>query len=241
MPPAPKHCPEQQRCNILSAAACCIEETSLLDFTMSAIAKKAGMSMGSIYKHVHTKEDVLIALAQHGYICLHKTFTAIYKTPLTVAEQLIALSLLDYAKVDPYPFSRHLEMLVSNSALLKRSSPQWQQQMSSACDGLDTVMLTHFRQAVSDGELTTTGDEDAYLQQLQLGIWAINVGHIQVLLQTHSENQASNLPKAIFPLATDNPHVLNCMRLINSFDWRHPLTEDGIERAAQTLIELGFR
>lgn len=208
---------------------------------MSAIAKKAGMSMGSIYKHVHTKEDVLIALSKHGFIRLRETFTAIFNTPLSIAEQLIALSLLDYSKVDPYPFTRHLEMLVSNSALLKRSSPQWQQQMNHACDGIDELMLAHFRQAVADGELTTAGDEDTFLQQLQLGIWAINVGHIQVLLQTHSENQASNLPKAIFPLATDNPHVLNCVRLINSFEWRHPLTEDGINRAAQTLIELGFR
>jgi AcrR family transcriptional regulator len=57
MVPAPKFSPQQQEEKILTAAAQCIAETSLMDFTMSSIAKRAGLSMGSIYKHIQTKED----------------------------------------------------------------------------------------------------------------------------------------------------------------------------------------
>lgn len=63
MAPAPKYSAEQQEEMILSSAAQAIEETSLLDFSMSSVAKLAGLSMGSVYKFVQCKEDVLIALA----------------------------------------------------------------------------------------------------------------------------------------------------------------------------------
>ncbi len=246
MPPAPKHCPEQQLCNILSAAAECIEESSLLDFTMSGIAKKAGMSMGSIYKHAHTKEDVLMALAQHSFECLTQAFANIFTSPLTITEQLIAMSLIDYTKVDPYPFSRHLEMLISNSALLNRTSPQWQQKTGSSGCGIEDVMKMRLLTAIETGELIPEGDKKLFLEQLHLGIWAINVGHIQVLLQTHSDQQASGLPgnkgiEEIFPLDAGNPHIQNCLKLINSYQWRHPLTQDGIQRAINVLLELEYR
>lgn len=202
--------------------------------------------MGSIYKHVHTKEDVLMALAQHGFDSLTQTFANIFKTPLSISEQLIAMSLIDYSKVDPYPFSRHLEMLISNSALTSRTSPQWQQKTGNSGCGIEDVMKMRLRIAIESGELTPEGDEESFLEQLHLGIWAINVGHIQVLLQTHSGQQASSLPggkdiEQIFPLNAENPHIQNCIKLINSYQWRHPLTQDGVQRAIDTLLELEYR
>lgn len=213
---------------------------------MSGIAKKAGMSMGSIYKHVHTKEDVLMALAQHGFDCLTRAFANIFKTPLSISEQLIALSLIDYSKVDPYPFSRHLEMLISNNALLSRTSPQWQQKTGTSGCGIEDVMMLRFRTAIENDELTPEGEEEQFLDQLHLGIWAINVGYIQVLLQTHNDQQVSTLPSGkdieeIFPLDAKNPHIQNCMKLINSYQWRDPLTQEGIQRAIDALLELEYR
>lgn len=50
MAPAPKYSPEEELTRILAAAERCINDTSLLDFTMSALAKEAGISIGSVYK-----------------------------------------------------------------------------------------------------------------------------------------------------------------------------------------------
>ena len=60
MAPAPKYSLQQQEDMILSAAEKSIENSSLLDFTMSAIAKGAGLSMGSVYKHVQSKEVFIL-------------------------------------------------------------------------------------------------------------------------------------------------------------------------------------
>ncbi len=240
MAPAPKSCPIEQEEKVLCAAASCIEEASLMDFTMSAIAKRAGMSMGSIYKHIHSKEDVLLALASKTQQNLKRCFTDIYGQPITGPEHLIGLSLIDFNKVDPYPFSRHLEMLVSNHVILERASPIWRQRLDDSAAALTLVCQSGINAAIAGEELITHGDQEGTAHQLMLAIWSLNVGSIQVGLQTmdFDQSQSSKLP---YPKAVDDPHILNMMRLINSFNWRQPLTDEGIERAASALTSLGYR
>jgi len=62
MPPAPKHSPQEQEDMILCAAAKCVQQTSLLDFTMSAIAKEAGVSNGTLFNNFATKQALFDAV-----------------------------------------------------------------------------------------------------------------------------------------------------------------------------------
>ncbi len=242
MSPAPKCCPQEQESKILLAAAQCIEESSLLDFTMAGVARHAGMSMGSIYKHIHSKEDVLVALATESFNQLYRVFSQIFRAPeLTGPERLIAISLLDFTKVDAYPFTRHLEMMVGSDALVKRASLGWVSKKNAADRGIEALFLEFLNGLHRSDELYPEGEVQVYLEQLQLAIWSCNVGHIQVVLQTsarHDNEVAASLP---FPLAQDNPHILNAQRLINSFHWREPLTAAGISKAVQFLETQEFR
>ena len=96
MAPAPKFSLEEQEKLILFAAVTAIEKSTLLDFSMSSIAKSAGLSMGSVYKYVQCKEDLLIALATNMYQEKQRVFSQVLALPLTTPERIIALSLLDY-------------------------------------------------------------------------------------------------------------------------------------------------
>lgn len=240
MAPAPKACPVEQEDKVLCAAAACINEASLMEFTMSAIAKRAGMSMGSIYKHIHSKEDVLLALATKTQQRLKECFSDIYAQPITAPEHLIGLSLIDFNKVDPFPFSRHLEMLVSNHVILERASPIWRKRLEDSADALTRVCKSSIEAAISKDELIVKDSEADIGHQVMLGIWSLNVGSIQVGLQTtdFSESDSAQLP---YPKANDDPHILNMMRLINSFDWKQPLTHEGIHHTASILATLGYR
>ncbi|MGH1372001.1 MAG: TetR/AcrR family transcriptional regulator [Cellvibrionaceae bacterium] len=240
MSPAPKSCPIEQEEKILCAAANCILEASLMDFTMSAIAKRAEMSMGSVYKHIHSKEDVLLALAVKTQQNLKRCFAQIYAQPITGPEHLIGLSLIDFNSVDPYPFSRHLEMLISNHVILERASPIWRQRLEESAESLTQVCRSGINSAIAGEELIADESQEDTAHQLMLAIWSLNVGSIQVGLQTmdFDQTEASQLP---YPKTIDDPHILNMMRLINSFHWRQPLTREGIERAASVLVELGYR
>ncbi len=137
MAPAPKYSAEQQEEMILSSAAQAIEETSLLDFSMSSVAKLAGLSMGSVYKFVQCKEDVLIALATQMFQEKQRVFKQVLALPLTTPERLIAISLLDFSKVQMFSFDDQLESIVNTRAIMKRSSRRWLEHMinsSKVCE-----------------------------------------------------------------------------------------------------------
>lgn len=240
MSPAIKCCPLEREAKILLAAARCIDETTLLDFTIAKVAREAGVSVGSIYKHFHSKEDVLVALAVRGGEHLHNVFSQILSAPMSVPEQLIAITLIDIKRVDLYPFSRHLEMLVSNDAVLRRTSEFWRGKLTETDQKISTLFQSNLLKAIEAGELICNGVESEYVQQLELGIWAINVGYIQVVLQTHA-NTGQLTQKLPFPLAEDDPHVLNSQRLINSYQWKRNLDAAGISNAVRQLKKLDFR
>jgi AcrR family transcriptional regulator len=76
---------EHQEEAILEAAARCIEASSLLDFTMAAISKEVGLSMGSIYKHIQSKEDVLLALGTRSRLHFGALVRKVIALPLPIA------------------------------------------------------------------------------------------------------------------------------------------------------------
>ncbi|MFT4927786.1 MAG: AcrR family transcriptional regulator [Phenylobacterium sp.] len=233
MCPAAKFSPAEQESMILEAAAEVIEQSSLMDFTMSAIAKKAGISMGSIYKHVQTKEDVLIAL---DVMLLKRelvTYRKLQPLELTTPEKLISCFLLDYQKTNLHSFDVQLGMLVGNEAILKRGSVAWVERMRQGgkelCGFFDEIL----NQAVNRKELTLPDHNPDELYQLNTGLWALNVGNLRVSL----EGCNGYMPK----FAPDCAQILNTKRFINSFHWSQPLDTEGLDKVCHLLGEIGLR
>ena len=242
MSPAPKYSPREQEERILAAAAKCIEETSLLDFTMSSIAKEAGLSMGSIYKHIQTKEDVLVALATQSYIKLKDTLTSVLELPLTMPERLLAFSLLTPEKIRRYPFEDHLEMLIGNEAILKRASTGWVEKLMRLDQSLEMYFVETLSQTVDEGELAVSVHErDDVLEEILVSIWAMCVGYKQVVFQRHARSLVGEPMALPFPLAAD-AHLINTMRrLLNTYPWRSPLTNQSAGKICQVLEQHGLR
>ncbi|MGJ8692294.1 MAG: TetR/AcrR family transcriptional regulator [Thalassotalea sp.] len=240
MAPAPKFSTEQQEEMILSAAAQAIEKTSLLDFSMSAIAKLAGLSMGSVYKFVQCKEDVLIALATKMYQEKQRVFKQVLTMPLTAPERLIAISLLDFSKVQMFSFDDQLESIVNTRAIMKRSSRRWLDHMitsSKVCE----ISFQHFLEnAVASGELPSSPDD---LAELSIGSWSLMVGYFQTVRLHLSWNSEQELAKydSLQPLAADNVHIKNLQRFINTFTWQQPLSSKDINKVCQHLVKEGLR
>jgi AcrR family transcriptional regulator len=238
MAPAARYSLEEEEALILKASAKCIRESSLLDFKMSAIAKEAGISVGSVYKHVRSKEDVLVALAIKNADFTHGIINKVLKSPLTAPQRLLGPVLLDPMKIYEEPFGMHLEMLISNEALLKRASPQWIEKLSIVDRKMDQLF---FESLVGD-ELDAEGEtREALLEEIMVGLWSMHVGFIQVALHrsTIRPNEVKySLP---FPLPTDHSLVNNAFMLLNNYPWKIPLTRDGIEKTSKELIALGYR
>lgn len=239
--PAPRYSPQQQEEKILIAAAQCIEESSLLDFTMSAIATRAELSMGSIYKHIQSKEDVLIALAVNMFTNLRGVCEKLLAMPLTMPEKLLAFGLMTPAKYQLYSFDAHLEMLIGNEAVLKRASSHWIEKMVRVEEPLEQLFRDALRGSIETGELAVSDQPgETLVEEILVAIWSMNVGFFQVTFQRHARlaGEVAQLP---FPLAADDPFNRAALRLLNSYSWRHPLAGHSIEKVCQLLEKEGLR
>jgi len=242
MAPAPKFSPQQQEEKILTAAAQCIADTSLMDFTMSSIAKVSGLSMGSIYKHIQTKEDVLIALATDMFKNLRQVFEHFLALPLTMPEKLLGIGLMTPEKYQLYSFDAHLEMMIGNEAVLKRASNGWIEKMVRVEEPLEQLFRDAISAAVDSGELALNGqNSEAVVEEILVAIWSMNVGFFQVAFQRHARGMIGELDDLPFPLSVDAPFIKTVQRLLNSYQWKKPLTEQGITDLCQVLEQEGLR
>lgn len=242
MSPASKYSPRQQEAMVLEAAAKCIEETSLLDFTMAKIANKAGLSMGSIYKHVQSKEDILLALATLNAKQHHKVFTEIMSLPLTTPERLIADFLVSREKLDAFPFGVYLEMLVGNEAVVQRASSRWIETYARDFQSISEVFSDAVKQSWADGELMVARkDRDRMIGMLLLSLWSMSVGFTQVVYQSNTWKTPGADSALPFPLDPSHALIESAKRLINTLSWQKPLDENGIFKTCTMLSERGYR
>ncbi|CAA0110280.1 Fatty acid metabolism regulator protein [BD1-7 clade bacterium] len=241
MAPAPKFTPEQQESMILEAAANAIEASSLLDFTMSTIAKEAGISMGSVYKHVQTKEDVLVALATESLHFLTDRIAEILALDLSVPERLAAVLLGDHKKIYRRSFDPQLETLVMQKPLLERSSNQWRERLFAAQARIDRTFMTLLEAAIDDNELIVGDNRSEILNQLMLGNWALNVGFHHVSVQTEGVSVYHGDDAWSAPYKPTCAQVQTFKAVVNAVQWRKPLDDDGIARACDALVEMGLR
>lgn len=241
MAPAAKFSPKEQEEIILNAAIECIESTSLLDFTMSSVAKTAGLSMGSIYKHVQCKEDIIFALAHRVYSNLCNIFKQVLALELTTPEKIMAITLLNPKKTELYSFSSHLESFAANELVINKASQMWTERMLSSSGECEQVFYTCMHNAALSGELSLDGDVEHTIEEINLSCWALTVGyqHVERVIQIRQIADGTDSLKE--PVAT-NAHIVNSlMRLLNSYQWQTPITQAGVEKVARKLTECELR
>lgn len=240
MSPSKKLTTQEQEELVIDSAVKCIEKSTLLDFTMSAISKEAGISMGSVYKHVQSKEDVLVAVATRVIAHQHNAFSEIMNAPLTLPERLICHILTCPIKLNLYSFGIHLQMLTGNEAVLKRASPRWLERLMRLDQSCNTIFKESFYQAIESGELELDKDSPL-LASLNLGLWSMAEGYFQIAFQRQARFSVGGGFPLPFPLPVDHPQVISMQRLINIYPWIVPLSADGIQKAYTFLENQGFR
>jgi len=209
---------------------------------MASIAREAELSMGSVYKHIKTKEDVLVALATNMFKNLYQVFVQILALPLAMPERLLAISLMTPAKFQLYSFDAHLEMLIGNEAVLKRASTGWIEKMVSVDQSLEALFTNAVSSAVDSGELALAGQcREVVEEEILVAIWSMNVGFSQVAFQRHARGLVGTPAELPFPLATDDPFIKTVQRLLNTYQWQQPLTEQSIKILCDVLEQEGLR
>lgn len=241
MAPAAKYSAQEQEEMILNAAVECIAQTSLLDFTMSSVSKTACLSMGSIYKHVQCKEDIIFALATRVFRYHSSIFSKILEMDITTPEKIVAIALLNPEKIKVYPFDSHLESFASNELVISRVGSLWTDRMIKAHEECEHVFNKCMHNAAFTKELTLNGNIEEMIEEINLGSWALIIGYQCVARFTQIRNISDGTDSLKESAPVDAANIRSLKRLLNSYQWKTPLTNDGIRKVAELLTEQGLR
>nr|WP_086939780.1 TetR/AcrR family transcriptional regulator [Thaumasiovibrio occultus] len=240
--PAPKFTIAEQEQLILDAAVHCILDTSLLDFKMSAIAKHAGLSMGSVYKHIHSKEDVLVALSVRLDQQALGVINTLLALPYSLPSKIVALHLVSEEAMYLYPFSYQLLTLLNSKDLRAKASEKWLGKHAQVSREIGKLFENALADAVQNEELLCTGeDKEALIEEFMLLHWAVNSGYPQIVnypYELHDKWQGMQEPS---PLSLDHPLLRASIRMTNSYHWREPVTREVLVQIEQELVALGLR
>jgi AcrR family transcriptional regulator len=233
------HTYQQQEEAILQAAARCIEESSLLDFTMAAISKAVGLSMGSIYKHIQSKEDVLLALGHRSRLHFAALARQVVALPLPIAARLVGIQLVDAEHASPFSFGAELTTLLANEALLRRGSRGWLDQYLAADAAVEQLFYDQLARAWDDGEIGGHAErKETLCDAINTATWSLCVGYLQVVRQRGVRALAATRTTR---LEVDSTIIRALQRLLNTYEWRTPLTDEWIARTGEALEQIGLR
>nr|WP_277345730.1 TetR/AcrR family transcriptional regulator [Pseudomaricurvus alkylphenolicus] len=225
---------------LLLSAACCIEETSLLDFTMSSVARKSEMSMGTVYKHFYSKEDLIVALCtlsiEHRVQVLEKLFSMFMNTP----QKLAACCLLNTDKMKRYPFSGELEVLSASESLLARVSELRRDRLEKANACHDDLVVHLLEAAINNGELILDDGIERRLNHL----FFLILGYLKVGNESKKivECRLNDRGHLAIPERSNSSSCLDTFyhMQINACHWRSPLDEEGVVIVTDILRELNL-
>ncbi len=241
MAPAPKYDKETQQRMILNAAEQCINESSVTDFTMAKVSLLAGLSMGSIYKFVQTKEDLVMALAYESFTHTSSVFKQVLSLPLSTPERMLAVCLISPQKLKRFSFDYELQSYSTNEAVIKRASEFWTNKIIESCGGCENVFKQALIDGIEAGELQATPDLHDMVEEIIITGWALTVGYEQVLRLQQTKQIVEGTASLLTPLELNDPVIRSTVRLLNSYPWQQPITQDSLVRIEKELQALELR
>lgn len=240
--PAPKHSFAEQERLVLDAAVQSILDSSLIDFKMSTIAKNAGLSMGSVYKHIQSKEDVLVALSvrldKQATVAVREVLALPYPLPV----KIVAINLLSQEAMYLYPFGYQLMTMLSSQDLLAKASEKWLNKLTVASEEIKLCFEQALRQAVQSKELLCDEDEqESLIEEFILLNWAVSIGFPQIVNHPHDVYLTAEKRNVNVPLSIDHPLIRATIRMTNSYPWKNPISIETLKEVEQILKSRGMR
>lgn len=241
MAPAPKHSPEKQQELILEAAANSISESSITDFTMAKVSRLAGLSMGSIYKFVQSKEDMVLALACQSFGKASRIFEQVLSLPISAPERILAVCLISPKKLQYFEFDYELQSYATNEAVIRRASPMWTNQLIQASESCEQMFKLSVTERIVAGELVDVPNLSEVIEEIIISSWAMVTGYEQVQRIQQTKQITEGTESLLEPLTTKDPIVRSLIRLLNSYPWQQPINDESLKRIEAELIKLDLR
>ncbi|MBY5994149.1 TetR/AcrR family transcriptional regulator [Ferrimonas balearica] len=148
---------------ILSAALTTARSKGALDFRMADVARAAECSVGTLYGHFLSKEDMMAALVQVSLHHRHQWIARLNELDLTPMERFVVLMVSERIRLSQDEVLAQLELLVSHTELWRRAADQRQLALKGMVDELVKALEAILQDARQQGLLALNDGESAAL------------------------------------------------------------------------------
>ncbi|MET4695683.1 TetR/AcrR family transcriptional regulator [Endozoicomonas lisbonensis] len=169
---------QQREADILTATIKLLDERSFLDLRMSDIAKAADCSMGAIYSHFSSKEDLLLGCANTICRMMAPLKESISQQNLPPHERMVLLCFCMWYSDDQNPGHYRLQQLAMNPTIWERASTQRYQAINEFSNEMYAWMNTVSKQALEQHPSLPYCDDLAL--ELELGLVSCMWGLYQI-------------------------------------------------------------
>lgn len=210
---------------ILTTARRLIMAHGFLDLKMSALAAAVEYSVGTLYTHFGTKEDLLVALAVESIGQRALLFERVRQAQRPSRDRIygILVARLMLAESDPDTFD--IERLASSPSIWKRATQSRYRAMVAMEERCSASVLSIIREAVGAGELTLKQHSET---DMIFGLWSVTVGF-------HRLVQSFDDPSQVGVLNPFEGVKNNYRLLLDGYGWQ---PQQGWDHLA---VELDFR
>lgn len=148
---------------ILSAALVTARGKGALDFRMADVARAAECSVGTLYGHFLSKEDMMAALVQISLQQRHEWIARLNEMDLTPMERFVTLLASERVRLLRDEVLAQLELLVSHTELWRRAADQRQLALRALVEELVKALEGILQDARQQGLLGLDEAESAAL------------------------------------------------------------------------------
>lgn len=184
---------EQRKLHLLQTAQSLAREQGYLTLNVAEVAKKAKVSIGTLYSHFQNKEGLVASLAVHSLKGRVATFDAVRQIlKLKPDEQLVAMVFADFLFSVDHPELLAAEQLGSSTAILREMPGglfQWVSQKELSANPVElTAQL-----AIEQNLFVASRNPKKQASTINYGIWTLVAGssYIWNVIEITTQNNGS--------------------------------------------------
>ncbi len=218
---------------IISATLALLDEKSFLDIRMSEVARASECSMGAVYSHFSSKEDLLLACAAYTSKNVQYLFQKSVSLQRSTIEKLLTLVMVNWFYDGNNPQYYQLRQLAMTPAVWKRASSKRSEQLDQQCHEVSGIVKNVIEELMAS-ELSDQcmGNSESAMRML-MGLWGLNEGMFQIRLSGFGLKQPDLLEDEGVALLVMN---MNCF--LKGWGWRGELTAELVEVCQENAREI---
>ena len=221
---------EQREKEIVEITLRLLSQRGFLDLRMADIARETKYSMGTIYSHFESKEDLLVACAYTLVLEHQVLFGAIANQPISAIEKIITTALCSWQISMRHPDLIEIDNLSLMPSVWRRATKQRAHELNQLHVELAQLFLGLVHEAIEtslDGyEALDKPEIEQLANYLTHGMWGLCVG----LSSTAQSGYASTLCPDGHEEGGDNYFATNYSNFLKGYGWQEREPESVFER-----------